>query len=158
MKIEGQQMRTLHFAVLAACLVFFGCANAVGPGPTVVKYQSQFRQTAPEPVYNRLMWSYLPEPTPAAALQQAPYFAPKISFELPNSNLEEAIVALAQTIGYEPLYPPELGGRRVSITTVAHVDEILAEIARQAQVRAVVNHRERYVKVLEQATQPQLPE
>lgn len=139
-------------------LALSSCSSGTAGGPTIEHYKTAFRQTAPEPVYSRLTWSHLPEPMPTEGALNAPYLSPTVSFELPNSTLEEAVVALAQTIGYEPVYPVELASRKVSIDKVATIDEILADIEEQAGVFAEVNHQRRFLRFSDGSTQPKLPE
>ena len=121
-------------------------------------YQPAFRQGPPEPVYGRVTWSHLPGPRPVREAKKAPYLSPLISIELPNSNLEEAIQALAQTIGYKASYPNEVRSRKISLKRVGTVDDLLQEISRQARVQAEINHEHRLVRVIDPTTVPQLPE
>lgn len=140
-------------------LVPAGCAKVYQSGPRTVteKYRPAMRQLPPEPVYSRLMWSHSPQPIPAATAKKAPYLQPVIQFEFPNSNLEEAIQALAQTMGYRWSLPKELSSRGVSINQSGTVDEILGELGRQARVNAHVDHEQRVVFVVDETTNPKLP-
>lgn len=146
-----------RFGILSALVVLAACSSRPDVVVRTEYYPSAFRQNAPEPVYSRLMWSHLPQPIQAKADNDAPYLMPKISFELPNSNLEETLQALAQTIGYRWSYPAELGTRRVSVKRVGTVDEILSEIGRQAGVETELDHEQRLVRAYDRSMAPRLP-
>ncbi len=125
-----------------------GCGGNDEPRPvTVAYYQPAYRQTPPEPVYSRITWSHLPQPMRTKVKENAPILMPTISFELPNSSLQEAIEALAQTIGYNWHYPQSAANRKVRIKMVGSVEDVLHEIARQTQVEAVLDHEARMVRV-----------
>ena len=135
--------------------VVCGCSSAVEP--KIEYYPTAARTYGPDPVYSRVTWSHLPQPIPTPAQEKAPYLSPVISFELPNSNLSEALSALSQTLGYDLDCPPELGSRKVSLKLVGTVDEVLSEINRQANVNAQVSHATRMVRVGSESVTPQLP-
>jgi hypothetical protein len=99
----------------------------------------------------------LPKPIVNSSNEKAPYFQPVISFELGKSNFQEAIEALAQTMGYTWSYPPSLKDRPIAIHMVGSVDEILGEISRQAHVEAEFDHEQRLLRVVDGSTRPQLP-
>ena len=115
------------------------------------------RQVAPEPVYSRVMWTHPSKPIAEKANGSAPLMMPVISFELINSNIEEAIEALAQTIGYNWHYPKPLGRTPVSIKMVGSVEEILSEIGRQGGVSTILDHERRLVRVVSRDMMPSLP-
>ena len=121
-------------------------------------YHSAYRQLPPEPVYSRVTWTHLPQPIRTKVRDEAPLFMPTISFELPRSSLEEAIEALAQTIGYTWQYPKQVGKRKIAIKMIGTVQEVLDEINRQASVHAVLDHDQRIVRVMDEATAPSLPD
>lgn len=152
--------RLIAFTTLSLLLVVpAGCSKVYKSGPRTITetYRPAYRQLPPEPVYSRLMWSHAPQPIPAATTQKAPYLQPVIQFEFPNSNLEEAIQALAQTMGYRWSLPKELSSRGVSVNQSGTVDEILGELGRQARVNAHVDHEQRVVFVVDGSTNPKLP-
>lgn len=148
--------RSKRLTVILGLLVG-GCSSSEPPRVVVDYYDTAFRQTAPEPVYSRLTWSHLPQPIQKKAGDDAPYLMPVVSFELPNSNLEEALQALAQTIGYRWSYPQELAGRRVSIRRTATVVEVLDEIGKQAGVHTELDHVRRMVRAYDPNMAPRLP-
>jgi len=83
-----------------------------------------------------------------------PLLMPVINVDLPNSNLAEAIEAIAQTIGYEGKYPPEVAEKKVSIKSEGTVLEILHEIGQQADVVAGLDNENRVVYVHMKALLP----
>lgn len=137
-------------------LSLFGCSG--NEQYEVEYYRPAFRQSGPEPVYSRVMWSHLPDPIRPQAAEQAPVMMPVISFEFPDSTLEETVEALAQTMGYRWHYPQHLGKRVIQINMEGTIDEILKEIGRQAKVETMLDHELRLVRVIEKRTLPQLPQ
>ena len=123
------------------------------------EYYPSTRQLPPEPVYSRLAWSNLPEPVPSAYSKKSPYLRPVMAFDLPRSNLEEALEALSQTIGYELSYPKKLRRKPVSLQVEGTVDEVAREIARQTNLDVHLNHGARRVEVSQKRSpvQPRLP-
>ncbi len=155
MRVPLAYMRRICIAILV--LQFAACSSSSEPVVRTEYYPTAFRQNAPEPVYSRLTWSHLPQPVQKKAANDAPYLMPKLAFELPNSNLEETLQALAQTIGYRWSYPSELGDRRVSVKRVGTVEEILSEIGRQAGVETELDHEQRLVRAFDRSMAPRLP-
>lgn len=138
--------------LLGACV---SCASDVPP--PVEYYQPAYRQSPPEPVYSRLMWSHLPSPIQPKSAGTAPLIMPVISFELPDATLEEAIEALAQTMGYRWDYPKQAAKRPIHIRMEGTIDEVLQEIGRQANVQTMLDHEKRLVRVMEKEMLPRLP-
>lgn len=126
-------------------------------GPPVEYYRPAYRQTPPAPVYSRMTWSQLPNPIQPKGTASAPLILPVVSFELPNSNLQESVEALAQAMGYRWDYPKSVARRPVSIKMEASVEDILKEIGRQANVQAMFDHEQRVVRVVEKGMLPRLP-
>lgn len=151
---RGTGWRLLGCLLLAAAAIA-GCTNKQ-PSP-VEYYQPAYRQFPPDPVYSRVMWSHLPQPIPPRTGDQAPLLLPVISFELPDSTLGEAVEALAQTMGYRWHFPSQVANRPVRIRMEGTVEEVLAEIGKQAQVQAKLDHHQRMVLVLGPGMSPQLP-
>lgn len=153
------RMRPIAGICFVSSLVAVSACSSSGPDVIVRTeyYPTAFRQNAPDPVYSRLTWSHLPEPIQKKADTESPYIMPTVSFELPNSSLEETLQALAQTIGYRWSYPAELGTRRVSVKRVGTIDEILSEIGRQAGVETELDHEQRLVRAFDRNMAPRLP-
>lgn len=148
------------FGLILPITVSIGCSASKSEERTVTivqDYYSSYRQLPPEPVYSRLTWSHLPQPIRPKSRENAPILMPEVSFELPKSNLEEAIQALAQTIGYDWSYPAEAKGRPIAINMVAPVDKVLKEIGRQADVVGVIDHQQRVVRVVNRSSVGERP-
>ncbi len=154
----------LVLAVLPGLLAA-GCASSGSDeGEKLVRveyYDVAYRQSPPDPVYSRLTWSHLPQPIRTKTRDTSPIIHPSVSFEFPRSNLQEAVEAVAQTIGYNWNYPKGIGSRPIAIRMVGTVEEVLREIGRQARVVAVLDHDNRVLRILESAParpiQPTLP-
>lgn len=135
--------------LLGASLI--GCSSSTDSEKLVrvQYYDVAYRTSPPEPVYSRLTWSHLPAPIRTKAKETAPMIMPSVSFEFPRSNLQEAVEAVAQTIGYNWSYPKGISGRPVAIRMVGTVEEVLQEIGRQTRVVPVLDHENRVVRILE---------
>lgn len=148
---------SLGLATLCLSIVVFsGCADRSELAPKIDYYLPSTRTAAPEPVYNRVMYSHLPAPNPLKTKENSPFLPVTISFEMPGSNLKEAVEALAQTIGYRWDYPTGLKNRAVSVKMVGRVDEVLQEISRQAGVTSEIDYDQRVVRVKGAAAVPRL--
>ncbi len=156
-KSEIRSPVVLSFLVLLL-LTSSSCSSAKKEEKSVIEYYPvAYRQLAPQPVYSRVTWSNLPGPIPPKVRDNAPLLLPTISFELHRTNLDEAIQALAQTMGYTWSYPAEVAKKKISINMVAPVDEILREIESQAKVNAVLDHESRTLRIVSGNTAAQLP-
>ena len=139
-------------------LIPVSCSTSSSEPEVVVRnYYPARRQLPPEPVYSRLTWSHLPNPISEESAINSPYLSRVISFELEQSNLEEAIDALAQSMGYEAIYSRTLAARPISISMEGTVFEVLNRICKQGKVIASINHDERAILVADAATKPRLP-
>jgi hypothetical protein len=103
------------------------------------------------------MWSHLPHPIKPKAKAHSEFILPTVSFQMPNATFQEAIEALAQSMGYRWQYPSYLAKRRVRLRMDGTAEEILAEISRQARVRASFDHENRLVRVVVRKMKPTLP-
>lgn len=157
-----RQAKSISGKVFAriAKLTFLGLLLACSSNevlPAVEYYNVPYRKFPPEPVYSRVTWSHLPQPIQPKVRDAAPILMPVLSFELPKSNLEEAVEALAQTIGYGWDFPAGAAKRPVRIRMVGTVEEILKEISRQTKVKAAIDHSRRLVQVFDTEIRPELP-
>lgn len=169
-RLAGVDSRRGRLSCLLGALLAF-TLSACGAHPPYIKNSSASpehfdvtreyypvvrRRSTPEPVYGRMMWSHLPEPSPLRSKNTAPMLLPVLEFELPKSSLGESVEALAQAIGFRWDYPEALASRPVSIRMSGTVEEVLREISRQANVSAELDHDLRVVRVLDAGTRPQL--
>jgi hypothetical protein len=139
----------------SVCLLLAACSTQE---PVAVDYyQPAYRTSPPDTVYSRVMWAHLPHPVKPKAKAHSEYILPSVSFQMPNATFQEAIEALAQSMGYRWKYPRYLAKRRIRIRMDGTVEEVLAEISRQARVRASFDHENRLVRVVERRTKPTLP-
>lgn len=148
-------MRVARILILISLLGTLACsANE----PVAVEYyQPAYRTSPPAPVYSRVMWSHLPRPIAPKARDTAPLILPEVQFEFPNSNLGEAIEALAQTMGYRWHYPSSVSNRKIQIRMEGTVEEVLREISAQANVQAQFDHKKRLIIVFDSNMIPRLP-
>lgn len=139
----------------ALMLALMGCSQ-FEPERPIEYYYPATRQTPPQPVYNRLTWSYLPSPEVPRSNEHSPELTPKLNFDMPHTTLGEAVEALGQTVGYRWSYPQVLASRPVSIRKEATPERILAEIGQQGGVVAVFDHDSRRIVIDEGAPEPDL--
>ena len=144
----------LKIFLTLATVLLLGCSQDKVVRET---YQPAFRQLPVESVYSRVSWSHMPKPIGPKNETRAPYLRKVISFEMPNSTLEETVVALAHSMGYEAIYSREIANRKVSLVTEGTQEEILDKICEQADVMAEIDRKDRVVKILKGATRPGLP-
>lgn len=152
---------TKKFLLVLSCSLSISCSSGVAPRWDEVERSTEYyrmpqRLNGPEPVYGRMTWSHLPEPVVQKNKDDAPLLNPRFSFEMPNSTLEEAVEALAQSLGYRWDYPKKVTGRKVSINMVGTVSEILGEICKQAHVQAEIINDTRVIKVRDAEVTPRL--
>lgn len=120
----------------------------------VTYYQPAYRTTPPDTVYSRVMWSHPPHPVQPRAKANAPLIMPTVNFDMPNTTFDVAIEALAQSMGYRWDYPSSIAKKKIRIRMEGSVDEVLAEINRQANTSAALDHESRMVRVVDA---PRLP-
>jgi len=111
-------------------------------------YGMTYRQLAPEPVYNRLAWVYLPEPLPSKEMPgvAAPAISPVVHLELKDVSIEEAAEMLASTARYKSLVDASLTGRRVSFNSLGTIDELARQFAKSEKISVDVDHPARLVR------------
>jgi hypothetical protein len=148
-------MRT-SILVIASCILFSACSAK--PMYRVVYYKPAFRQSPPEPVYSRLMWSHLPEPIRPKARDDAPLMLPEIFVELKNASLDEAVEAVAQTMGYRWEYPGVTSKDRITIHMEGNVEDVLSEIRKQSQTPLAFDHEKKMIRLVDRDTQLRLPQ
>ena len=142
--------QTLLAVILCSTLLsVVSCSSTKPQNVRVEYYRPAYRQIAPEPVYSRLTWSHLSSPDRPKLEGNAPLLLPIVSFELGSTTLDEAVEALAQTMGYRWSYPKDLAKRSVRLKMEGTVEEILNEIGRQAKVNAGFDHANRTIRIFE---------
>lgn len=147
-------MRAVSLSLL---LLLVACSSNAKPEVRVAYYQPAYRTSPPDTVYSRVMWSHLPHPIQPRAKANAPLIMPSVTFDMPNATFEEAIEALAQAMGYRWDYPKYLAKKRIRIRMDGSVDQVLAEINRQANTNATLDHNNRIVRVVDVNSSPRLP-
>jgi hypothetical protein len=138
-------------------LLVFLTSCSSKPMYKVVYYEPATRQSPPEPVYSRMMWSHLPEPIKPRTKNEAPLLMPEIFVELKNVTVDEAIEAVAQTIGYRWEQSAGSSTSRISIHMEGTVEQIFQEIRRKSNIALTLDHEKRIVKLASKFNSPQLP-
>src|SRR5690606_1426600 len=113
-------------------------------------YSVSYRQTAPQPVYNRLRWVHPPEVLPARATHEstAPTIFPVFHVDLRNSTLEEAARVLAATARYESYCSSAIANRKISFNRLGTLNELAAALAASAGITVQVDHDMKTVRFL----------
>ena len=143
----GKVLITLGIGVL----FIIGCSSQ--PMYKVVHYQPAYRQSPPDPVYSRMMWSQIPEPIKPRVNDDAPLLLPEIFVELKNVTTDEAIEAVAQTMGYR--WEQTVGSsNRISIHMEGTVEEVVQEIRRKSNVYLTLVHEKRLIRLADKSTSP----
>ncbi len=141
--------------LIGMCSMVFGCSSK--PMYRVVYYKPAYRQSPPEETYSRLTWSHLPEPVRPKARDDAPLLLPEVFVELKDASLDEAVEAVAQTMGYRWEYPDVSSGNRITIHMEGSVEEVLDEIRRQSKIPLAFDHEKRMIRLQDRTTQLRLP-
>lgn len=141
--------------IIIGSLLLGGCSSK--PVYKIVYYEPAYRQAPPDPVYSRIMWAHLPEPIKPRVKNDSPLLMPEIFVELKNVTVDEAIEALAQTMGYRWEQSAGSSNSRISIHMEGTVDEVIKEIRRKANVVLTLDHEKRVIRLASKSLTPQLP-
>lgn len=145
MKVEFKNVGKL--ILLGTALTISACSSKPKEEP-YFPLPPQVRQLPPEPVYNQLTWSHLPQPTPVASnTERARIMSPVLHLDLKDVSLKEAIGALAQTIGYQATVPDDVAEKRVTVSTQGTAERLLSDISSNADVRAELDRQNRVIRV-----------
>lgn len=155
---ETRLKRIAILALLAGGLSSAGGLSA-GCGPVIQKKHDRenfffpVSKYEPDPVYNRIMPVYLPNPLPREnkEVESAPRIFPVIQFEVKGATLEEAAMILAHSTRYQSYCASSIAQRRVTFAGLGTVDELAQRIADAAKIDAVVDHENREVRFLSKA-------
>lgn len=149
------RINVLLTSLLGVSVLMQACGGA--PIYKVVQYQPSYRQEAPQPVYSRLMWSQLPEPIKPRSRAEAPLMLPEVFVELKDVTVDEAVEALAQTMGYRWENSGMASGPRISVHMEGNVEEILGEIKAKSNMPLELSHEDKVIRVADKRLIPSLP-
>ncbi len=128
------------------------CSSTVKETPMAPKvYSVSFRQTAPQPTYNRLRWVYSPEVLPERTVKSSEGAVrdvkPVFHMNLKDVPLDEAALVLAGTSRYTSVCQTTQCSQKVSINTLGTIDELAKELTKKSGVQFFVDHSHREVRV-----------
>jgi len=133
-------------------LILLGGCTAAPRAPQEVprSYIIADRQLAPEPVYNRLRYVQPPEMLASRSVRKssAPSIMPVFHLEVNNITLEELTRLLAESARYDAYCSGLVADQIVSMNTLGTLDELAKELSISADVHVVVDHENRFVRVL----------
>lgn len=123
-------------------------------------FKVSFRQTAPDPVYNRARWVHLPEIIPQRGPDTAlsPLYLPIVHLQFKNLRAEEAARLIAATAQYSSYCASSFAAQTVSINSLGTIDELAEELANQLGGKAMVDHRSRHVSIVSNLPEVLSPE
>lgn len=154
-----------YVALILVVGLIIGCGGGVKewePTQGRKNFFSPVRQLPPEPVYNRMRYTYLPEVAPEKDSTKLPVgetLFPTLHFEVKNSTLERAARSLAEAIRYDSYTAAVIANQSCSFNTFGTVDQIANEISQSANINVVVDHSNREIRFLaNQAVEPRLIE
>lgn len=143
-----------NILIFSLVLVVASCSSQ--PTYKIVHYQPAYRQSPPEPVYSRIMWSHLPEPIKPRVKNESPLLMPEIFVELKDVTPDEAIEAIAQTMGYR--WEQTVGSSsRISVHMEGTVEEVLQVIRKKSNIFLTLDHDKRLIRIANKSTTPRLP-
>ncbi len=154
---------TLSVTTVATFSALCGCSTNVVPlkNPERKTFTVSYRHTAPQPVYSRVRWVYLPDVVPMKdgfALSKSAPIDPVVSLQLKNTSLPEAMMSLANIVRYRAECPSQLESVKVSLNAVGTIEELAQQIAKQAGEEIVVDHVSRVVRIQPSPGAPVAPE
>jgi hypothetical protein len=138
--------------ILLALGGLFACSTTPVAPPSKERkfFGVAVRKLPPEPVYNRLMTAYLPEPLPPREIKRASYsrISPVFQFEMKDATLEETARVLASMARYTSYTSSVIASRKVNLVTVGTIDEVAKYISDRAGVNVIVDHANHEIRFL----------
>ncbi|RME58976.1 MAG: hypothetical protein D6780_05850 [Candidatus Dadabacteria bacterium] len=130
--------------------LFVSCSTSK-PKVKPLVFQAAKRQLPPEPVYNRLRESYLPETVPERDKKfslKRKRILPVIHLKLRRATPYEACLVLAATARYRPFCSAYIGRKRITIDALGTIDELAEKLAKKTDLIIEVDHKLREVRFL----------
>ena len=145
--------RFLKFIIISLILAGFAACSSkapINPNKERKFFGVAVRKLPPEPVYNRLMTAYLPEPLPARTLKRASYsrISPVFQFEMKDATLEETARVLASMARYTSYTSSVIANRKINLVSVGTIDEVASVISSKAGISVKVDHANKEVRFL----------
>ncbi len=151
--MDPQTKMNLHFsAMMALCSLLGACGPTTQewtPAKKPKAYLVSYRQTAPQPTYNRLTWVNSPDVLPSKELPQRPgeRIMPIFHLELKNTPVDEAALVIAGTSRYTSTCSSSDCKHKVSLNTLGTTDELAEELAKKSGMHVIVDHDNGEIRV-----------
>lgn len=144
---------------MSHAITISGCSSNTDTSIKIVQetYYPVRRQTPPEPVYSRVTWSHLPKPIGSVSNNKTVFLHKTTSYEFKKSTLAEAVDAVAQSIGFEAVYPKNIAKRPVTMKLEGSPDDALAKLCEQTNTSIEVDQSARKLTIVDKALVPTLP-
>jgi len=147
----AEKIMNLGVGVMGLALLFAGCGPLPPSIPKEPIYRSAIRQLPPKATYHRLRWAHLPDLKPlhvSAPRDEVPSVLPILNLDVKDVTLEEAGRVLAATTRYATYCTSSIAKRKISLNAVGTIDELAAQLGKQAQVHSYVDHDNREIRFL----------
>jgi hypothetical protein len=152
-KIKVDLMFVCRVALIVVALSVFllGCSK---PKPKLKEpevYSVAFRKLPPDPVYNPVRTTHLPQTMPGF-LPPEPgpiYLEKNYKISVKNVSLEEVVKGFAASNGYSSYTASTIAKKKVSFNSYGTIDQIAQELASKIGVEVAVDHNNREFRVLE---------
>jgi hypothetical protein len=146
-------LKIVFNAIFVGLLVSLGaCASSktFDPNKDRKHYGVSVRQLPPQPVYNRLRLVYLPDPSPSSHDYQTSSLSikPTFEYEMNDATLEQAARVLADMNRYSSYTSSIIANNKITLATVGTIDEIAGQLAKEADIKIVVDHDNKEVRFL----------
>jgi hypothetical protein len=106
------------------------------------------RQAPAQPIYNRLRFANLPDPMPGEIAQgDRPVILPVVQLSIKDQSVEEVGTLLAQSARYSSYCASGIAHQKMSLEGLGTIDELAAQVAKKANVKVVVDHASREVRI-----------
>lgn len=124
------------------------CSSTPEVNPKAESYRISTTRNAPDEIYYRIRTARPPEVTPGPSAIVAPRIEPIFELALENDSLCVGALALAHASRYESYCASGVGARKITLHRLGTVDELAEAIAKEGQIKVVVDHENREIRFL----------
>ena len=142
--------KKIRWLMLTALAVSISSVIGCTPRYQGPEYLMSPRQSAPQPVYNRVTFARPPEVMPPRSLRfkNAPMMSPMIHLEVTDESMEATIKKLASLNHYRSYTAASIADKNISVDALGTVDEIADKISIEADVYISVDHANHEIRAL----------
>lgn len=152
--------KTFNVALIAASAALLAACSASVSAPQKKErrvFSIAASQFPPQPVYSRIRNANAPDEIPGPEVQKLGRpIMPVFHLELKNDTLESAARALAATARYRSYCASSIAGKKITLERLGTIDELAQELGKAADIRVVVDHDTKEVRLLAKSVEPKL--